>query len=43
MHRTVVMRDAASLERAVGNVEELLQELEAEREVERLLAQAEQD
>lgn len=43
LHRTVVLRDAVSLERAVGNVEDLLRELEAEREVERLLSQAERD
>ena len=36
IHRTVVMRDAISLERVVGRVEELLTELGAEREVERL-------
>jgi hypothetical protein len=43
LHRTVVLRDAVSLERAVGNVEDLLRELEAEREVERLLTEAERD
>jgi hypothetical protein len=43
LHRTVVLRDAASLERAVGNVEGLLREIEAEREVERLLSEAERD
>ena len=43
LHRTVVLRDAVSLERAVGNVEDLLRELEAEREVERLLVEAERD
>ena len=43
LHRTVVLRDAVSLEKAVGNVEDLLRELEAEREVERLLAEAERD
>jgi hypothetical protein len=43
LHRTVVLRDAVSLERAVGNVEDLLRELEAEREVERLLSEAERD
>jgi hypothetical protein len=43
LHRTVVLRDAVSLERAVGNVEDLLREMEAEREVERLLTEAERD
>ena len=43
LHRTVVLRDAASLERVLGNVEDLLRELGAEREVERLLSQAERD
>jgi hypothetical protein len=43
LHRTVVLRDAASLQRAVMNVEELLRELEAEQEVERLLTEAERD
>jgi hypothetical protein len=43
LHRTVVLRDAVSLERVVGNVEGLLREIEAEREVERLLSQAERD
>ena len=41
LHRTVVLRDAAALERVVDNVEELILELEAEREVERLLSDAE--
>jgi len=41
LHSTVVLRDATSLERVVGRVEELIYELEAEREVERLLADAE--
>lgn len=41
LHRTVVLRDASALERAMGNVEDLLHELEAEREVERLLTDAE--
>jgi hypothetical protein len=41
LHRTVVLRDAASLERVVGNVENLVHELEAEREVERLISDAE--
>jgi len=43
LHRTVVLRDAASLERAVESVEGLLRELEAEQEVERLLTEAERD
>jgi hypothetical protein len=43
LHRTVVLRDAASLERAIGAVEELLADLAAEQEVERLLAEAEQE
>jgi hypothetical protein len=43
LHRTVVLRDAVSLERVVGNVEDLLREIEAEREVERLLTEAERD
>jgi hypothetical protein len=43
LHRTVVLRDAASLERVVGKVEDLLREMGAEREVERLLSQAERD
>lgn len=42
LHRTVVLRDAASLEKALGHVDELLAELGAEEEVERLLSQAEQ-
>ena len=41
LHRTVVLRDAAALERVVSNVEDLVNELEAEREVERLLSDAE--
>ena len=41
LHRTVVLRDAAALERVVENVEDLVNELEAEREVERLLSDAE--
>lgn len=43
LHRTVVLRDAASLERVVTDVEDLLRELEAEKEVERLLSDAERD
>ena len=42
LHSTVVLRDATSLERVMGRVEELIYELEAEREVERLLTDAEQ-
>jgi hypothetical protein len=41
LHRTVVLRDAAATERAVASVRELLAALEAEEEVERLLADAE--
>jgi hypothetical protein len=41
LHRTVVLRDAAATERAVASVRELLATLEAEDEVERLLADAE--
>lgn len=41
LHRTVVLRDTASLERVVGAVEDLVHELEAEQEVERLLSSAE--
>jgi len=43
LHRTVVLRDAASLERVVTSVEDLVRELEAEKEVERLLSDAERD
>lgn len=43
LHRTVVLRDTASLERVVAAVEDLVYELEAEQEVERLLSSAEQD
>lgn len=43
LHRTVVLRDAVSLERVMENVEFLLRELEAEEEVERLLVEAERD
>lgn len=42
LHRTVVLRDSASLDRVVTAVEDLARELEAEREVERLLSRAEQ-
>jgi hypothetical protein len=41
LHRTVVLRDAGSLDRVVGRVDELILELEAERDVERLLSDAE--
>lgn len=41
LHSTVVLRDARSVERVVGRVEELIHELEAEREIERLLNDAE--
>lgn len=41
LHRTVVLRDAVATERAVASVRELLATLEAEDEVERLLADAE--
>jgi len=43
LHRTVVLRDTESLERVVGAVEDLIRELEAEHEVERLLSSAEQE
>ena len=43
LHRTVVLRDTASLERVVGAVEDLVLELEAEHEVERLLSSAENE
>lgn len=41
IHRTVVLRDALALERALDSVDDLLRDLEAEQEVERLLAGAE--
>ena len=41
LHRTVVLRDAAAIERAVASVRDLLASLEAEDEVERLLSEAE--
>ena len=41
LHRTVVLRDAAATERALASVHELLADLAAETEVERLLADAE--
>lgn len=43
IHRTVVLHDAIALDRAMEGVEELLRTLEAEREVDRLLAQADRD
>lgn len=43
LHRTVVLRDTESLERVVGAVEDLIGELEAEQEVERLLSSAEKE
>jgi hypothetical protein len=43
LHRTVVLRDTASLERVVGAVEDLVHELEGEQEVERLLSSAENE
>ena len=41
LHHTVVLRDAVALERVVDAVEDLIHELEAEREVERLISDAE--
>ena len=41
IHRTVVLRDAAALGRVLASADDLLRELEAEREVDRLLTQAE--
>lgn len=41
IHRTVVLRDALALERALDSVDDLLRDLEAEQEVDRLLAGAE--
>ena len=41
LHRTVVLRDAEALEHAIDATDRLLAELEAEREVERLLSEAE--
>lgn len=43
LHRTVVLRDSAALERVVEAVEDLVRELEVEQEVERLLSSAEKD
>ena len=42
LHRTVVLRDADATTRALASVRELLAELEAQEEVERLLADAEE-
>lgn len=41
LHSTVVLRDAASVARVMDRVDELVHELEAERDVERLLTDAE--
>lgn len=41
IHRTVVLRDAAALGRVLASADDFLRELEAEREVDRLLSQAE--
>jgi len=41
LHRTVVLRDAAAIQRAVASVRDLLDSLEAEDEVERFLLEAE--
>jgi hypothetical protein len=43
LHRTVVLRDTASLDRVVGAVEDMVYELEAEQEVERFLKKAEKE
>lgn len=43
LHRTVVLRDTASIERVLVNAEDLVRELEAENEVERLLSSAENE
>lgn len=43
LHRTVVLRDTAALEAAVSAVEDLVRDLEAEREVDRLLTSAEKE
>ncbi|MDX1494411.1 MAG: hypothetical protein R3253_10155 [Longimicrobiales bacterium] len=43
LHRTVVLRDSASLDRVVTAVEDMARELEAEREVELLLSRAERE
>ncbi len=43
LHRTVVLRDTASLEGVLAEVEHLVRKLEAEQEVERLLSRAEQE
>jgi hypothetical protein len=43
LHQAVVMRDTASLDRVVKAAEDLVHDLEAERDVERLLSQAERE
>jgi len=43
LHRTVVLRDTASLEGVVAGVEDLVRTLEAEQEVDRLLSNAERE
>ena len=43
LHSTVIMRDLVALERVTAEAEELLLDLEAEREVERLLSEAERE
>lgn len=43
LHRTVVLRDSASLDRVLTAIEDLAREMEAEREVERLLSRAERE
>lgn len=43
LHRTVVLRDSAALDGVVSAMEDLARELEAEREVERLLSRAERE
>ncbi len=43
LHGSVVLRDTASLDRVLAEVEELVRDLEAEREVDRLLSDAERE
>lgn len=43
LHRTVVLRDTASIDRVLSDTEDLVRELEAEKEVERLLSSAEHE